>query len=284
MMSEKILTCVCGAQFNNSQKFNSHKSHCKEHYLHKYGSLTEYEAHKTAKNKAVGKALHLKAETEKQLKLDSWIAEGHNCERCGEVMTVKFGSGRFCSRACANAREHSDETKAKISKSLIKPAELKKKKIHTTEEPKSKILKVKSLPEPKVCSVCGVTIGKHSETGLCSKHLTEHKQQLKLQHWLKTGDIGMSPDTTIRGIFRDYIMEQQNHCCAICGIQNEWSGKPLVFVLDHINGDAARSDRDNLRLICPNCDSQLDTYKSKNKNSARTKRKEFLRDIREEDK
>jgi transcription initiation factor IIE alpha subunit len=57
-----------------------------------------------------------------------------------------------------------------------------------------------------------------------------------------------------------------------------------VFVLDHINGDAARSDRDNLRLICPNCDSQLDTYKSKNKNSARTKRKEFLRDIREEDK
>jgi transcription initiation factor IIE alpha subunit len=67
-------------------------------------------------------------------------------------------------------------------------------------------------------------------------------------------------------------------------MSNEWQGKPLVFVLDHINGDASYSARENLRLICPNCDSQLDTFKSKNKNSARTKRKEFLREIREEDK
>ena len=34
-----------------------------------------------------------------------------------------------------------------------------------------------------------------------------------------------------------------------------------------IDGDNVRS---NLRLICPNCDSQLDTYKSKNKNGARS--------------
>ncbi len=31
-------------------------------------------------------------------------------------------------------------------------------------------------------------------------------------------------------------------------------------------------------LICPNCDSQLDTYKSKNKNSARNSRKEYLKE------
>lgn len=37
-------------------------------------------------------------------------------------------------------------------------------------------------------------------------------------------------------------------------------------------GDAANNRRENLRLVCPNCDSQLDTYKSKNKNSARKKR------------
>ena len=30
-------------------------------------------------------------------------------------MATKFGSGRFCSRFCANAREHSEETKAKIA-------------------------------------------------------------------------------------------------------------------------------------------------------------------------
>lgn len=39
--------------------------------------------------------------------------------------------------------------------------------------------------------------------------------------------------------------------------------------IDHINGHANNNTRTNLRLICPNCDSQLDTYKSKNKNSDR---------------
>ena len=43
----------------------------------------------------------------------------------------------------------------------------------------------------------------------------------------------------------------------------------VQFVLDHIDGDASNNWKTNLRLICPNCDSQLDTYKSKNKNSAR---------------
>lgn len=30
-------------------------------------------------------------------------------------MTKKFGSGRFCSRSCANTRKHSEETKSKLS-------------------------------------------------------------------------------------------------------------------------------------------------------------------------
>lgn len=273
------LICVCGAEFENAQKFNSHKSHCQAHYIHKYGSLEEYEAHKASKHKAAGEALHIKAEINKQTTLAAWVAAQHKCERCGEIMTTKFGSGRFCSRACANARDHSEETKEKISQALIKPEELKIKRIRPKAEPK-----VKSVSKVKTCSVCGVVIGEHSATGFCSKHLTEHKQQLKLQHWLETGDTGLEADTTIRGIFRDYIIGQQNHCCAICGMLDEWNNKPLVFVLDHINGDAAYSARENLRLICPNCDSQLNTFKSKNKNSARTKRKEFLREIREEDK
>jgi hypothetical protein len=29
-------------------------------------------------------------------------------------MTEKFGSGRFCSKTCANSRKHSEETKNKI--------------------------------------------------------------------------------------------------------------------------------------------------------------------------
>ena len=69
--------------------------------------------------------------------------------------------------------------------------------------------------------------------------------------------------------FKKDIIEEQNNVCAICGCSQEHNGKPLVFVLDHIDGDASNNRRENLRCICPNCDSQLDTYKSKNKKSSR---------------
>ena len=36
--------------------------------------------------------------------------------------------------------------------------------------------------------------------------------------------------------------------------------------------DFVNNMKENLRLICPNCDSQLGTFKSKNKNSSRKER------------
>jgi hypothetical protein len=129
--------------------------------------------------------------------------------------------------------------------------------------------------------VCGKSLGKGHTSPYCYTHLVESRRKEKIQHWLETGDIGMTVNTTIRGIFREYILNEQDSCCAICGMTNMWNGKTINFILDHIDGDAANSARDNLRLICPNCDSQLPTYKSKNKNSSRTKRKEFLKDIRD---
>ena len=69
--------------------------------------------------------------------------------------------------------------------------------------------------------------------------------------------------------FKDIILKEQNNKCAICGMTTEWNNKPIVFILDHIDGHASNNKRDNLRCICPNCDSQLDTYKSKNKNGDR---------------
>ena len=71
---------------------------------------------------------------------------------------------------------------------------------------------------------------------------------------------------------KPFILKKQNCKCAICKIDNKWQDKELVFILDHIDGHANNNNIDNLRLICPNCDSQLDTYKSKNKKSDRIKR------------
>jgi hypothetical protein len=51
----------------------------------------------------------------------------------------------------------------------------------------------------------------------------------------------------------------KNECCE-CGQKPEWKGKPLVMVLDHINGVSNDHRRENIRLLCPNCNSQQDTF------------------------
>lgn len=135
-----------------------------------------------------------------------------------------------------------------------------------------------------ICIVCGKQLTKGHKTPYCHQHLIEYKRKEKIQHWLLTGEVGMTVDTTIRGPIRDYILKEQDNCCAICGIGTTWNGQELHFVLDHINGDASNSKRENLRLICPNCDSQLGTYKSRNKNSARNSRKNFLKNTTNKEK
>ena len=283
-MDEKIYACICGKEFTSSQSFNSHKSLCKEHYIQKYGGLTEYEIQLEKRHKAAAESLRNKADNKKQAVLTAWIAEQHTCERCGKIMTEKFGSGRFCSRFCANSRDHSDETRDKIRQALVKPEELKKKRVRKPSQAKQKpkvISEPKAAPQRDVCLVCGKELQPQHKYSYCAEHLKEYQKQVRLEHWLETGETGLAPESNIRGIFRDYIMEQQNHCCAICGMKDTWNNKPLVFILDHINGDASYSVRENLRLVCPNCDSQLDTFKSKNKNSARTARRKYLQEIRD---
>lgn len=44
-----------------------------------------------------------------------------------------------------------------------------------------------------------------------------------------------------------------------------WNGKTLTFDLDHINGDNTDNRIENLRFLCPNCHSQTETYKGKNR-------------------
>ncbi len=123
------------------------------------------------------------------------------------------------------------------------------------------------------CKNCGKDITHKYGNIYCDVHCqTEFQRREKYEYFLTEPEEFQRADYNPSKWIRSIILEEQNGKCNICGIPNEWNGKELTFILDYIDGRASHNVRSNLRLICPNCDSQLDTYKSKNKNSDRTYR------------
>lgn len=176
---EKSYICECGKQFTNSQSFNGHKGHCKEHQIAKYG-FDHYnknlELQFLHRNKAT--ATHkLNCNNVSQQKLAQWLLERHRCERCGKTMTEQFGSGRFCSRACANAHKHSDESKAKASKSLSGRSR------PLLAQQYSKLFEEKYKVNPNYCIVCGKPIPyKSRKRKTCSDQCWHKKLSLNIQN------------------------------------------------------------------------------------------------------
>ena len=68
-----------------------------------------------------------------------------------------------------------------------------------------------------------------------------------------------------RGVIKRRLLEQGKllAVCALCGI-SDWQGKPLTLQIDHINGKRLDYRLENLRILCPNCHSQTETFAGRN--------------------
>ncbi len=62
---------------------------------------------------------------------------------------------------------------------------------------------------------------------------------------------------------KNYLLVERSLKCEICNL-SEWMGKVIPIELDHIDGNSENNIKENLRLICPNCHAQTETYKGKN--------------------
>lgn len=165
--------------------------------------------------------------------------------------------------------------KYKVSGSAIKNAA---KRLDIKLEPRRKINKKekfkKLIQNYGYCLNCNKKFIKYNtkKNKYCSQKCQQDYQHKKAYKLFLKGNPDIQRSNYDCVIFKKDILKEQNNKCAICGCENKWGNKELIFVLDHIDGDASHNIRENLRLVCPNCDSQLPTYKSKNKKSSRNYR------------
>ena len=128
------------------------------------------------------------------------------------------------------------------------------------------------------CFACGVELTKRSQKVYCSIDCHGVGRRLKsVSRWLAPGEAPLAGSGR-RHYIRLYLYKAQNNECAICGCDASWQGLPLAFIVDHIDDNASNNHRDNLRLVCPNCDSQLPTFKSRNRGQGRAWRKQRYAD------
>lgn len=185
--------------------------------------------------------------------------------KCKKEHDGSFGSGKYCSRNCANSRIRTEEIKNKISNKLKGILKNKKFILIQTEElceygcglkANYKLIKHNTLCcLPHYYQCLNVKDKKQKDKRILNSSIVKTKNFRK-KGWNEVKDRER----------RRRVLEEQNFHCQICKL-NKWLDKNIVLEIDHIDGNRQNNTRENLRAICPNCHSQTETYKSKNKKS-----------------
>lgn len=77
---------------------------------------------------------------------------------------------------------------------------------------------------------------------------------------VKDSPVSSSKGLRVR-LLREGLLKNK---CEKCGIGPDWQGESLTLELDHIDGDNKNNELSNLRILCPNCHSQTETFGGKN--------------------
>lgn len=169
--------------------------------------------------------------------------EGRVCKRmdCGKAFVVTISDPKlFCSQSCAAIVNNTGQRR--------RPAGL---CINCGDET--------ARPSYKYCS------------NICQ---AKYRYSDYIKKWKEGKNSGFQSSLGIvsRHV-KNYLREKFGNKCCLCGwaeINPKTSVVPLVA--DHIDGNWQNNKEENLRLICPNCDSLSSTYGALNKGRGRKQR------------
>jgi rubrerythrin len=119
------------------------------------------------------------------------------------------------------------------------------------------------------CLSCGLDIpfkGYSYSHKYCNNQCqADHRNKLNLE---KDLDLITEGKIKHRPRLKTLLSEIKGYQCECCNL-SKWQGKEISLHVDHINGDPYNDKLENLRLLCPNCHSQTDTFAGKNRGNGR---------------
>lgn len=136
-----------------------------------------------------------------------------------------------------------------------------------TEESRNSIctlsLMVKTVKNQPTCFYCGKIVenkNKKYRKKFCS---TDCQYDMYVE--TSEGKAGIDA-------IRSYLHRKKKGKCDYCGI-DRWMDNEISLEVHHINGNWIDNSLENLLLLCPNCHSQTDNFKAKNKGNGREARR-----------
>ena len=217
--------------------------------IHNMSNCTTKETWKLAKIKSLEVAKQKKLE-----RIRKYLENPTKCLHCGSIFKYEDRNKKFCNQSCSASFNNTGRIKNTNGINKHKK----------TKEPKIRI--------SKQCANCGVDLGIVDDSRrYCSEECAHsHRHLLNVLDWKSNPD-GMK---VLTQSIRKYILNEANNKCCQCGWGevNQYSGN-YALIVDHIDGNSENNTPENLRVLCPNCDSLLPTYKALNKGKGRAYRR-----------